>query len=173
MIEPGSTYPRERLLASQGYALMDQGRYEEAEASFHRAIEQGDHTGNSQDGLAEVRLAQGIEPEQALSFAGQAIQHARRRLDGRIPGAYFAHQAWALALLGRADEARDSLVLALSVPEPNGRATASLHWRAGMVLLAMHQIGEAISHFRIAHQVDPRGKYGNRCLQLLRQHSEA
>jgi tetratricopeptide (TPR) repeat protein len=171
--QSGPAYPRERLHACLGYALMDLGRYDEAEQCFHHAIEQGDHTGNSQDGLAEIRLAQGIEPEKALAYAGQAIHHAKRRQDGRIPGSYFAHQAWALALLGRSEEARESLVLALSVPEPNRRGSASLHWRAGMVLLAMQQTEEANSHFQIAHQVDPRGKYGNRCLELLRQHSAA
>jgi hypothetical protein len=40
-----------------------------------------------------------------------------------------------------------------------------------MVLLAMQKKEEANGHFRIAHRVDPRGKYGNRCLQLLRQNS--
>jgi tetratricopeptide (TPR) repeat protein len=171
--QKSSGYPRERLQACLGYALMDLCRYEEAEQCFHHAIEQGDHTGNSQDGLAEIRLAQGIEPEKALAYAGQAIHHAKRRPDGRIPGSYFAHQAWALALLGRNEEARESLVLALSVPETNRRGSASLHWRAGMVLLAMNQTDEANSHFQIAHQADPRGKYGNRCRELLRQHSAA
>jgi len=169
--QKGPRYPRERLHACLGYALLDLARYDEAEQCFHHAIEQGDHTGNSQDGLAEIRLAQGIEPEKALSYAGQAIQHAKRRTDGRIPGSYFAHQAWALALLGRTEEARESLVLALSVPEQNNRSSASLHWRAGMVLLAMNQTKEANDHFQLAHNADPRGKYGNRALELLRQHA--
>ena len=62
-------------------------------------------------------------------------------------------------------------MLALSVPEQNDRSSASLHWRAGMVLLAMNQTKEANGHFQIAHKADPRGKYGNRSLELLRQHA--
>jgi tetratricopeptide (TPR) repeat protein len=151
---------------------MDLGRFDEAEQCFHHAIESGDHTGNSQDGLAEIRLIQGIEPETALSYAGQAIQHAKRR-GKQISGAYFAHQAWALALLGRVDEARDTLVLALSAPQANPHGTASLHWRAGMVLLAMQQTEEAKGHFHAGHDVDPRGKYGVRCLELLQKYQTA
>ena len=168
MASKGSRYPLERLLASLGYALMDLGRYDEAEQCFHRAIEGGDHTGNSQDGLVELRLVQGVEIEKALGYANQAIEHAKRRVDGRVPGAYYAHRAWALALLGRSEEAREPLAQALGVPQTSGRGRASLSWRAGMVLLAMHQTEEARKHFQTGWDADPHGKYGRRCESLLR-----
>jgi tetratricopeptide (TPR) repeat protein len=167
LVQGGSAYPRERLLASLGFALIDLARYDEAEQCFQRAIEAGDRTGNSEDGLAELRVVRGVEIDQALAFTCQAIEHAKRRADGRVPGACYALQAWALALLGRADEAREALAQALRVPEPNPRTSASLHWRAGMALLALRQTEEARQHFQTAYDLDPRGKYGARCRQYL------
>ena len=159
----GTIYPVERLHACRGYALMDLGRYDEAEECFHEAIEAGDHTGNSQDGLAEIRLLLGREPGYALSYANQAIQHAARRPGGRVPGSYYAHQAWALALLDRREEAREALDQALRAGASNARGSASLHWRVGMVLLAMERVDEARTHFQIGAEADPGGKYGGRC----------
>ena len=167
LVENGSAYPRERLHASQGYALIDLGRYDEAEQCFQRSIAAGDCTGNSQDGLAELRLVQGVDAEQALGFTGQAIEQAKGRADRRIPGGYYALQAWALALLGRAGEVGDALAQALRVPEPNARTSASLHWRAGMARVALRQTEEARTHFQLAYDLDPRGKYGTRCRQYL------
>ena len=165
----GRDCERERLHACLGYALLDLRKYDEAERCFHDAIEAGDTTGNSQDGLAEVRLYQGIEPEQALHYARQAAEHARRRPDGRIPGAYYGDQAWALALLGRRDEANEALQRALadSWTLPFGKANS--HWRAGMVLLALEQSAEARRHFELGRDADPRGQSGRRCGERLRQ----
>src|SRR5271157_867672 len=143
MLRSDSRYPRERLLASLGYALLDLRRYAEAEQCFHAAIEAGDVTGNSQDGLAEMRLVRGVEAGQALDYARQAIEHAKRRPDGSVPGAYYAHQAWALALEGRSQEAREPLAEALRAPETRAPNNAGMHWRAGMVLLAMQRSDEA------------------------------
>lgn len=167
MVQSGSAYPRERLHASLGYALIDLARYDEAEQCFQHAIKAGDRTGNSQDGLAELRLLRGVEADKALAFTCQAIEHAKGRADGRIPGAYYALQAWALGLLGRADEGREAIAQAMCAPEPNARASASLHWRAGMALLASQQTEEARKHFQIGYDLDPRGKYGHRCGEHL------
>jgi tetratricopeptide (TPR) repeat protein len=168
MASSGWRYPRERLHASLGYALMDLGRYDEAEQCFHSAIEAGDNTGNSQDGLGELRLAQGVETEQALGYFNHAIERAKRRAGRRIPGVYYTHRAWALALLGRGEDARESLAQALEVREPYAHGRASVCWRAGMVLLALHQTEEARKHFQTGREADPRGKYGGRCESQLR-----
>ena len=162
-----SPYPRERLHASLGFALLDLGRYDEAERCLHDAIEAGDVTGNSQDGLAELRIVQGVEAEQALDYARQAIEHAKRRPDDRVPGVYYVHQAWALVLLGRSGEARAPLEEALRDPTTLPAGIAGLHWRAGTVLLAMNQPAEARQHFQIGCDADPRGKYGRRCAEQL------
>lgn len=167
MVGSASAYPRHRLLAALGYALIDLARYDEAEQSFQRAIEAGDETGNSQDGLAESRVVRGVDVDKALAFTGQAIEHAKGCADGRVPGAYYALRARALALLGRATEVDEALAEAERVPEPNPRASASLHWRAGMARVTLQQTEEARRHFRLACDLDPRGKYGSRSRQYL------
>jgi tetratricopeptide (TPR) repeat protein len=167
LVQSGDAYPRERLLASQGQALIDLARYDEAEQCFRDALEAGDRSGNAQDGLAEVRLVRGVEADQALAHNALAIEDAKRRTDLRVPGSYYALQAWALALLGREGEADDSLAEAVRGPEPNARTSASLYWRAGMARLAMRQPEEARKHFQTGSGLDPRGKYGSRCRQHL------
>ena len=163
----GTQYRVERLHACLGNVLVDRGRYDQAEQSFHRAIEAGDVTGSSQAGLAELRLAQGVEAEKALDYAGQAIEHAKRRPGKPVPGPFRADEAWALALLGRGDEAREALAQAMRVPEASVPGRAEMHWRAGMTMAAMQQPEEAWKHFEMGHKADPRGKYGRRCGEHL------
>jgi tetratricopeptide (TPR) repeat protein len=160
-------YPVERLHACLGYVLMDRGRYDEAEQCFQRAIKAGDVTGSSQAGLAELRLAQGVEAEKALEYASQSIEHAKRRPGKPVPGPFCADEAWALALLGRGDEAREALTQAMRVPEASVPGRAEMHWRAGMTMAAMQQPEEAWKHFEMGHKADPRGKYGRRCGEHL------
>jgi tetratricopeptide (TPR) repeat protein len=167
MAESNPAYRWERLYSSLGSVLIDLARYDEAEQCFHRAIEMGDLTGNSQDGLAELRLVQGVEAEKALDYAGQAIEHAKRRPDKRIPGAYYAHRAWALGLLGRVEEARAALAQSLREPKETAFGIGDQHWRAGMALVAMQQPEEARKHFQMGHKADPRGTYGRRCGEHL------
>ncbi|MGD0360731.1 MAG: tetratricopeptide repeat protein [Bryobacteraceae bacterium] len=167
MLRKGVPYPRERLHSSLGYALLDLGRYPEAEQCFHRAIEAGDATGNSQDGLAELRLTQGVEIEKALAYSRYAIERAKRRTAAEAPGVYYVHEAWALALLGRTAEASASLAQALHAPAREGRANASLHWRAGTVLSILQQPAEARRQFQLGANVDAHGKYGARCARDL------
>jgi tetratricopeptide (TPR) repeat protein len=163
----GATYPR--LHAVLGFVLMDRGRYDEAERSFQRAIQAGDQSGGSHSGLAELLLVQGLETEEALAYANQAIELSQRRTVGRVHWAHYVNRAWALALLGRSEEARESLALAMSQPAPRASGSAERDWRAGMALLAMQQPEEACKHFRSGKDADPRGKYGHRCAELLRK----
>jgi len=162
-----SNYPKERLYSALGYALIELGRYDEAERCFLDAIEAGDVTGTSQNGLAELRVVQGVEAGQALAYSGQAIELAKQSPDGSVPVVMYANQAWALALLGRGEEARQSLGEALRVPPTILSAIASLHWRIGMVLVAMQQPGEAREYFQIGCDTDPRGTFGRRCAEQL------
>ena len=163
----GSKYRVERLHACLGNVLVDRGRYDQAEQCFQRAIKAGDVTGSAQAGLAELRLAQGVEAEKALDYAGQAIEHAKRRPGKPVPGTFCADEAWALALLGRGEEAREALAQAMRVPETSVFGRAEMHWRAGMALAAMQQPEEAWKHFEMGHKADPRGKYGRRCQEQL------
>ena len=163
----GTKYPVERLHACLGYVLVDRGRYDEAEHCFERAIKAGDVTGSPQAGLAELRLAQGVEAEKALEYAGQAIEHAKRIPGKPVPAPFWSDEAWALALLGRGDDAREALAQAMRVPEASVFGRAEMHWRAGMVLAAMQQPEEAWKHFEMGHKADPHGKYGRRCGEHL------
>lgn len=79
LVENGGVYPRERVFSSLGHALTSLGRFEEAEEFLNKALGAGDVTGNSLNGLAQLRLAQERFAE-ALGFADQAIEAARRRV---------------------------------------------------------------------------------------------
>ena len=78
-MERSSSYPLERLHACLGYALMDLGRYDDAEQCFHRAIEAGhvkrafDFFGQhaerrirQRNGFSPQRLQLRIEPRQCF-----------------------------------------------------------------------------------------------------------
>lgn len=158
-----------RLLGVLRFALLDAGRYDEAERSFISAIRAGDQSGCGQSGLAEILLVQGVEPAKALGYATQAVDLSRHRAAGFAHWAHFANQAWALALLGRAEEAREALAQAINQSAPTASGNAERRWRIGMTLLAMQRTGEACTHFQLGKNADPRGKYGHRCADLLRK----
>jgi tetratricopeptide (TPR) repeat protein len=165
----GSKYPVARLHACLGNVLVDRGRFHEAEQCFLRAIKAGDDTGSSEAGLAELRLVQGVEAEKALEYADQAIDRGKRRPGKPLPVfVFYAYRAWALAVVGRGEEARVALAEALHVPESGASGRAEIHWRIGMALAAMQQSEDAWMHFEMGHKADPRGKYGHRCGEQLR-----
>ena len=160
----------ERTYCLLGYELTELGRYEEAEESFHQSIAAGDVTGNSQNGLSELRLRQG-RLEEALAFADQAIERAKRRVKLPITPLYYADRALILASLGRNDEAGAALALAAATPPAYDSAAsrATLEWKTGLTLLQLAKTAEACQHFRSGCHVDPNGKYGGRCLEELRK----
>ena len=165
----GSAYPRAQALL--GFILMDAGRYALAEQSYREAVHAGDPMGIAHSGLAELLLVQGVDAERALASTDRGIELAQQDERGLVHWAHYANRAWALGLLGRGDEARESLRRALSVPygRPTASGTAELHWRVGMALVAMRYTNEACHHFQLGKDVDPRGKYGKRCSETLRK----
>jgi tetratricopeptide (TPR) repeat protein len=114
----------------------------------------------------------------------------RERLGNLIRSSLWAQKAWALALLGRRVEARHAIDVALKsvdaaqAGEPNyyrtGRAVgpsfrtvlrtgvAEAQWRTGMALLAIHDPANAMTHFAVARDNDPKGKYGILSRQQLK-----
>jgi tetratricopeptide (TPR) repeat protein len=83
-----------------------------------------------------------------------------------------ATRAWALALLGRRQEAEQAIERAVRVRlETQAASFATTHLKVGMALLAMDQPEKAVGHFRAAYDADPTGKYGARALQKMKQHS--
>jgi hypothetical protein len=101
----------------------------------------------------------------------------------------WALRAWALALLGRQQEARqgiekavDSVTAALAGTPKYYKTTpldcpdhhtavrlgvSETRWTIGMALLAMQDTVEAGVHFRVASDTDPKGKYGKLALRRI------
>jgi tetratricopeptide (TPR) repeat protein len=198
----GSSPPDEALLLGcLGSALMDMGRYEESQQYLVKALGFGDPTGSCRSSIAELFLRQGIEPDTALHLASQLINESvaeatrfHRGLDPvcrveplalnhAFRSTLWAQRAWALALLGRQEEAREAIDEAsqLSI-KPDGDLSASCWafvsrlewqrladtcWLIGMALLAMNEADKASEQFKEGSYVDPKGKYGGLCRKQL------
>lgn len=162
-----------RLLDSLGEALGDQGRYEEAKKCFQYAIEVGGTRPSlPRFGLAELLLKQGAEAQKAMDLIDEGTRMEKGRLKTKAEPVRLAARAWALALLGRRQEAEEAIERAVQ-----GRRffavslLASTRWQAGMALLALGETGKAVEHFRAARDADPKGKYCALAIQQLKRHS--
>ena len=91
---PGSN----SVLNNYGYALIEAGRYAEGLRAFERCVELAPREPNSYDSLAEGYLTSG-SAEKALEFYRRAIALDPTFSSSRVT------LAWALAVLGRYDEA--------------------------------------------------------------------
>jgi tetratricopeptide (TPR) repeat protein len=168
----GSRAFRAELLGRLGDVLTDQGRYEEAKKCLQGCIGMGDNiVGSARVDLAELLLKQGSEPGTALELVDEAMRIAKGPIAAKVEPSRWAVRAWALALLGRRQEAEQAIERALVVRRSTLRALfASTHLKVGMALLAMDQPEKAIEHFRAAYEADPKGKYGARALQQIQRH---
>ena len=180
---------------------MDMGRYDESQQHLVKALGMGDPTGSCRSSIAELLLRQGIQPDKALHLSSQVINEsaaeAARLYRGLDPvwrarplaqnhafrSTLWAQRAWALALLGRREEAREAIDEASQLAiKPDGDLSASCWafvsrlewqrladtcWLAGMALLAMNETGKASEHFKEGSYVDPNGKYGALCRKQL------
>jgi len=150
-------------LVNLGYVLLGAKRYDEARETFEEAIRSRPNGAVAHSSLAEVYLQQGIELEKALQLVDLGIQFndaKQAAVDQHVFGYLFANRAWALFLLGRAEEARASLEEArpyASVAFKPG--AAGVHYHMARALLAGGLNAEAAEHLRQARQVDPHGKY--------------
>ena len=101
----------------------------------------------------------------------------------------WAQKAWALALLNREPESRDAIetasrsVNAATAGTPSYRRTsrvvgpdfrtrlrigvAEAQCRIAMTLLALHDRTKAATHFALARDADPQGKYRPLCQKQL------
>ena len=161
------------LLDLLGDALKAQGRYEEAGKCLQASIDMGDSgLGSARFDLAELLLAQGAEPLRALALIDEAMRTAKGRVAAKMAPSRLATRAWALALLGRRQEAEQAIEQAVRVRRESYAALfAVTHLNVGMALLAMDQPENAIEHFRAAHEADRDGKYGALALRQLKLHS--
>jgi tetratricopeptide (TPR) repeat protein len=149
---------RGQLLCFLGYALTDQGRYDEARRCLEDAIAMGDKSGDARIGVAELFVAQGKEPEKVVALIEEVMKIRGSPAAQSEPA---ATKAWALALLDRQSEMEAAIAFALrEIPQSFKAAQASVHWRVGKALLVAQRTPEAIDHFRMACQADPQGHHG-------------
>ncbi|HEY1184303.1 MAG TPA: hypothetical protein VGE89_08960 [Bryobacteraceae bacterium] len=72
----------------------------------------------------------------------------------------------------RRQEAEQAIERAVRVRlETQAALFATTRLKAGMALLAMEQPEKALEHFRAAYEADPKGKYGARALQQMKEDS--
>ena len=109
------------------------------------------------------------DPAEALDLIREAIRIVESHRQFPVCGEVYATEAWALALLGRTDEANQTLERALQRPAPEPREKGELHLQAGGALLALQRPDEARKHFQLGRDADPKGKYGRRCRDMLQR----
>jgi tetratricopeptide (TPR) repeat protein len=162
---------RAGMLGCLAEALEDQGRIEESLKCRQASIDMGDNIlGSARHGLAELLLKQGTEPQRALELTDEAMRVAKGSVAAKVAPSRSATRAWALALLGRRQEAEQAIVQAMHLrPETMAALFANTRLKVGMALAAMEQPENAIAQFRAAYEADPEGKYRARALEQIKR----
>jgi tetratricopeptide (TPR) repeat protein len=164
------------VLTNLGYALMRQGRYDEATRMYEAVLKLNPMSGHGTSGLAEVYLFQGIEPQKALDIIVQfmKVTPKRRVRDKSTWGAIRGDEAWALALLGRYNDAREAIGLAFEMTDKSfNPGVASLRYKEGKVFQIHGDPGRATKSFSQAIQLDPDGAMGQLARQALAEMKSA
>jgi tetratricopeptide (TPR) repeat protein len=154
-----------KVLGVLGLLLVKNNRHEEAQRCFDAIIDLGDPGAHAREGLAQILLCQGKEPEKALGLLEEAIRIGGPRISSADRQ---ADRAWALALLGRSTEMDEAIAAALDgLAKLPKLFIAGAHWRLGRALTAAERRPEALVHFRAAVDTDPNGSYGRLAQQEL------
>jgi tetratricopeptide (TPR) repeat protein len=155
-----------------GRVLMEQGRWEDAEACFQQCIVDWPKRGSAHRAMAELSLRSGREKEAALSAARQAEALDRTASLGVSKLGQEEHNvnlseslavlAWALAATRFGAEAVEAaLKEAFELcPETTKPIRAELHYFAGRAYAGLGNESESRRHFHRALEVDPIGNYG-------------
>lgn len=153
-------------LGNLGCVLLHQKRFREATAALEAITKTYPRFFGAHSSLAEVLLAQGLEPQRVLLLIDNALKLKQgnprtRNLDRHETAYMWANRALALAMLGRMDEAASAVAAAEREVDPRfipGLAGAA--WRCGLALARMDKPSAAAEQFRKAAQIDPHGLYG-------------
>ena len=166
---------RSSILGCLGEVLTDQGRYEEAGKCLQGAIDLGgDKIGSSRMDLAELLLHQGNDPARALALIDEAIRLMPRKYVARFSPSRQAKRAWALATLGRTEEAAGAIRRGLEVRKEFSVAFfAAARLNIARAYAAMGKLTEAREQFRAAAEADPSGKSGQQAQVELARLAEA
>jgi tetratricopeptide (TPR) repeat protein len=159
-------------LENLGWALLGLGRYDEAIAALEGAIKTRPEGTDSYNGLAQVYLTLGNNPQRALELTDRAVTNKRKRMhaDRHVWGEILANRAWALAQLGRHDEAEHVLDQAFREADHGFKASlAGLHYRAAQLKRLQGKDAEVVKHLTQAQQIDPNGAFGKRANDELRK----
>jgi len=155
-----------------GRALMEQGRWEDAEGCFRQCIAESPKRGSSHRSMAELSLRSGRDKEEALNAARRAEALDRAASLGVSKLGKEEHSvnlseslavlAWALAASGAGAEAVEPVLKEAFelCPETTKPVRAELHYFAGRAYADLGNESESRRHFHRALEVDPIGNYG-------------
>jgi Flp pilus assembly protein TadD len=161
------------VLENIGCTLAWQGHYEEAIKMFEGSIAISQEQAMVYSDLAEALLHQGRDLPRALELTERAWTNQQASLEARWLSSYqgsqiLANRAWALAQLGRYQEAEETLARAFAVADKNFKPVfAGIHLRAGYVMLARGEHAKANEYFAQGQRLDPQGHYGRLCAKEL------
>jgi tetratricopeptide (TPR) repeat protein len=155
-----------------GRVLMEQGRWDEAEACFRDCIVESPNRGGGHRSMAELLLRRGERNQAALDAARLAVVAYRGE---KVPlgdlgkenhdlnlSESLAFLAWALAE-NQADpgEVEGALNEAFALCGESTRpVVAELHFCAGQAYTALGNMADSSRHFQCAIDIDPIGNYG-------------
>jgi tetratricopeptide (TPR) repeat protein len=156
------------LMNNLGLALLELGRVDEAARYLQSAIQIRPDRNNAYDSLAEVYLRSSMYPEHALGLVEQALSHTKppKGLNRWLsitstPAILHMNRAWALALVGRQEEARALMDQQLANPQTKALPLlADLHYRAGMIQRVLGNDSAARVEFQQALDITPQGRGG-------------
>ncbi|HLK21999.1 MAG TPA: tetratricopeptide repeat protein [Bryobacteraceae bacterium] len=149
-----------------GDALMEQGRYDEAQRCYEAALHSFSWLRRPYRGMTEMLLRQGRYPQKALESVEKILDFAglstiQIKNNGKPQDDYWALKAWALASAGQSSQAVLAIDSALAATNPKCLPDlAATHYRAGRAMQALGNLTEAKEHFRKAVEFDPNGRRG-------------
>ena len=160
-------------LENLGCVLLRGGRFREAMKVSELVTKLAPRYLGGHASVAEVLLAQGLEPQRTLLLVDNAlklklIKPRTRNLDRHAIANLWADRAQALAALGKMDEAAAAVAAADSEGDPGFiPGLAGTAWRCGVALLRMERGSDAKEYFRRAAEIDPQGLYGKMAAKAL------
>jgi len=159
-----------------GAILTELGRYDEARECLEEAVQLDDSFDLACADLAELLLTEGGDAARALELAERAAaakpSPAAYRVGRQLNAEALALRAWALAALGRRLEAEIVVQRTFdAIDQDCPPIVAGVYCRLAMALQSIPDRNAAMTHFRNASMLDPKGRYGNFARGQLSQRS--
>lgn len=148
-----------------GDALLEQGRYNEAQRSYEAALHALPGCRRPYRGMAELMLRQGHDPVRALECVENIVgpsgpSRNRWTVNGNSTDDYWALKAWALAELGHGAEAAQAVAQAIrSTNRKSQTDLAATCRRLGLAMRAAGRPAEAEDYLKQARDADPHGRW--------------